>query len=239
MVRLAGITRQRHHIARWLGVRSDSDAQCQPGGHCKKRYATGSLDKGHVSKLKCAMMEQLGKRDDWECVEKRGNPVATPIVRGYLSFVQREQRRVGVGVKQAPLLVAVQLRGIGRDAPTPTNASHCRGAHRHDPGCGRSLRVLPYIEARFRKIGSGGVAGAANGWRRGVHFHFFVWKMTLRSASQAMVVRKILDCHEICAFTAVVKYQQPAEPMQWPIAEGSGFLSQSVPDGGEKEKSRR
>ena len=48
-------------------------------------------------------------------VEKRGNLVASPIVRGYLSFVQGEQWRVEVGVKQPLPLVAVQLRGLVRD----------------------------------------------------------------------------------------------------------------------------
>ena len=66
------------HIASRPGGRSHSDAQCQPGGHCKKRYAAASLDKGHASNLKCAMMEQLGKLDDWDCVEKRGNPERAP-----------------------------------------------------------------------------------------------------------------------------------------------------------------
>ena len=60
------------------------------------------------------MMEQLGKLDDWDCVEKRGNPVASPLVRGYLSFVRGEQRRVRVA-KQAPQSVAVQLRDGVRD----------------------------------------------------------------------------------------------------------------------------
>ena len=55
------------------------------------------------------MMEQLGKLDDWDRVEKKGNPVVSPIVRGHLSFVQGEQRRVGVEVKQTPLLVACLL----------------------------------------------------------------------------------------------------------------------------------
>ena len=96
-------------------VMSDSDAPCRPGGRCKKRYATSSLEKGHASKLKCAMMEQLWKLDDWDCVDKRGNPVASPVVQGYLSFVKREQRRVGVGVKHAPSTVAVQLRGLVQD----------------------------------------------------------------------------------------------------------------------------
>ena len=117
------------HIASRPGGRSHSDAQCQPGGHCKKRYAAASLDKGHASKLKCAMMEQLGKLDNWDWVEKLGNPVASPILGGNLSFVQGEQRRVGVGVKQAPTLAAVQLRGLVRDMPRrartlPTAAEH-------------------------------------------------------------------------------------------------------------------
>ena len=49
------------HIGSRLGVGSDSDAQCQPGGHCKKRCVAASLDKGHAPELKCTMMEQLGK----------------------------------------------------------------------------------------------------------------------------------------------------------------------------------
>ena len=103
------------NIASVPGVGSDRDAPSHPGGHCKKRYAAASLDKGHPSKLNCAMMEQLGNQHDWHCVEKRGNPVASPIVRGDLPFVLGEQRRVGVAVKQAPTLVAVQLRCFVRD----------------------------------------------------------------------------------------------------------------------------
>ena len=62
-----------------------------------KRYGAASLDKGHEPKLECAMMEQLGKLDDCDYVEKRGNPVASPLARRYLLFMQGEQRRVGVG----------------------------------------------------------------------------------------------------------------------------------------------
>ena len=47
--------------------------------------------------------------------QKRGNPVASPIVRGYLFCVQGEQREVGVGVKQASPLATVQLRSRVRD----------------------------------------------------------------------------------------------------------------------------
>ena len=61
------------------------------------------------------MMEHLSKLDDWDCVEKRGHPVASTLVRGYLSYMQQKQPRVGVGVKQAPPLVAVHLRRLVRD----------------------------------------------------------------------------------------------------------------------------
>ena len=121
------------HVASCPGAGSGSSAQCQPGGHCKKRYAAASLDKGRASKLKCAMMEQLGKLDYWDCVEKRGNPVACPIVRGCRSFVQGKQRQVGVVVKQAPPLVAVQLGGLVRDM--------CRRA-----------RTLPTVAERIAMI---------------------------------------------------------------------------------------
>ena len=56
------------------------------------------------------MIEQLGKHSDSDPVEQRGNPVASPLVRGYLAIAQEEQRRGGVSVKQAPPLVASQLR---------------------------------------------------------------------------------------------------------------------------------
>ena len=35
----------------------------------------------------------------------------------------------------------------------------------------------------------------------------FLFGKTLRSSSQAVGVRKTLDCHEICAVAAVVEYQ--------------------------------
>ena len=46
-------------------------------------------------------MEQVGKLDHWDYSQKRGGPVASPIVRGFLTFEQGEQRRVRVGGKQA------------------------------------------------------------------------------------------------------------------------------------------
>ena len=45
------------HSASCPGVGLDSDLQYHPSRHSKRRYAAASLDKGHASKLKCAMME--------------------------------------------------------------------------------------------------------------------------------------------------------------------------------------
>ena len=133
--------------------------------------------KGHASKLKCAMMEQLGKLDDWDRVEKKGNPVVSPIVRGHLSFVQGEQRRVGVEVKQTPLLVAVQLRGLVRDmrrraralptAAKPTEmirdvAIFCVAFHRMKRGFELSVAVASQVLQMARG--------------EGFIFYCFVWK---------------------------------------------------------------
>ena len=120
-------------------------------------------------------MEQLGKLEDWDCVEKRGNPVASPLMRGYLSFVQGEQRRVGVGVKQAPPLVAVQLRELVRDirrrAQTlPTAAQRIALIRDVAIFC----VAFHTMKRGVRAVGSGGVPGVADVGRRGFHFQFSV-----------------------------------------------------------------
>ena len=63
-------------------VGSDSGDQCRPSGRCKQRCAAASLNKGHASEPKCATMEQLGKMDDWDGFETRGNSVAMFVNKG-------------------------------------------------------------------------------------------------------------------------------------------------------------
>ena len=199
------------------------------------RYAAASLNKGHASKLKCAMMEQLGKLDDWDCVDKRGNPVASPLVRGYLSFAQGEQRRVGVGVKEAPPLVAVQLRELvcymRRCAQTlPTAAERiamirdvaifCVAFHTTKRGFELSVAVASQVWQM-----SGGEGFISN----------FLFGKTLQNSSHAVVVKKNQDCPEICAVATMVEYQQAAESMQWSLAKGSRFLFPTVLEDREKE----
>lgn len=67
----------------------------------------------------------------------------------------------------------------------------------------------------------------------GFMFNFLFGK-TLRSSSQAVVVRKNLDCREICAVAAMLEYQQAAASMQWSLGEGAGFLFLIVLDDGAK-----
>ena len=60
----------------------------------------------------------------------------------------------------------------------------------------------------------------------------FMFGKTLRNSSQVVVVKKNLDCREICTVAAKVEYQLAVESMQW--SAGSRFLFPSVLEGGEK-----
>ncbi|CAN0075198.1 unnamed protein product, partial [Laminaria digitata] len=159
-----------------------------------------------------------------------GNPVASPIVRGYLSFVQGEQRRVGVGVRQAPPLIAVQLRDLVRDmrrrgqtlataaeriAMIRDVAIFCLAFHTMKRGFELSVAVVSQV----LQMSEG----------EGFIFNFLFGK-TLRT----VVVRRNLDCREISAVAAMVEYQQAAESLQWSLAGGSGFLFPSVLESREK-----
>ena len=62
-------------------------------------------------------IEHLGKHNDWDAVEQRTNPVACPLVGGYLADVQEKQRREAVSAKQAFRLVAGLSRKLVMDMP--------------------------------------------------------------------------------------------------------------------------
>ena len=165
------------HAVTCPGVGLDSSAQCRPGGKCRKRYVAASLGKGQVSKLKCAMIEQLGEHSDWDPVEQRGNPVASPLVRGYLANAPEEQRRGGVSVKLASPLVASRLRRLVIDvrrrvATLPTAAE--RSA---------MVRDVVIFGVAFHTMKRGfelSVAVAAKNEtdirRRKIHFQFTLWE---------------------------------------------------------------
>ncbi|CAM9728164.1 unnamed protein product [Pylaiella littoralis] len=222
------------HAPTCPGVGTTSTSRCKLGSTCAKRYGAASLATGYVSRLKCVLMEQLGKLDDWDCVEKRGNPVASPLVRSYMTFVQGEQRKVGVGVKQASPLLASQVRDLvvdmRRRLPTLTTAAarmamtrdvavFCLAFHTMKRGFDLSVAVA----AKVLRLQGG----------EGFIFNFLFGK-TLRSSSQAVVVKKNLDCRAICAVAAMLAYQQAATSLQWSLGEGAGFLFPTVRDDGTK-----
>ena len=78
------------------------------GTKCRERFVAASLDKGQVSIFKICTIPQLGRHSGGDPVEQRGNPVASPLARGYLANAQEKQRRGGVSVKQAPPQVMSQ-----------------------------------------------------------------------------------------------------------------------------------
>ena len=130
-------------------------------------------------------------------------------------------------MKQAPPLVAVQLRELVRDmrrrAQTlPTSAE--RIAMIRDVGI---FCVAFHTMKRTFEL-SVAVASQALQMSGGEGFIFnFMLGKTLRNSSQAVVVKKNLDCREICA-VAAMEYQKAAEFTQWSLAKGSGFLFPSV-----------
>ena len=202
------------HDGTCLGVGLDDSSQCMSDGRCTKRYAAASLDEVKLSKLKWAMIEQLGKHSDGDPVEQRGNPVASPLVRGYLTNAQEEQRRGGVSVQQAPPLVKGQLQKLVgnmlRRVPTlPTAAERFA-----------MVRDVAIFCVAFHTMKRGfelsvALASQVLQMSRGEGFIFnFLFGKTLRESSQAVVVRRNVECRDICAVAAMVEYQQAATSMQ-------------------------
>lgn len=70
---------------------------------------------------------------------------------------------------------------------------------------------------------------------RGEGFTFnFLFGLTLRESSQAVIVRRNADCREISAVVAMIEYRQEAVSKRSALVEISGFLFPSVLDSGAK-----
>ena len=52
--------------------------RCGQRGGKLVRPLDESIEKGFVSKLRMAMKEMLGKGEEWNRIEKRGNPCSSP-----------------------------------------------------------------------------------------------------------------------------------------------------------------
>ncbi len=96
------------------------------------------------------MIEQLGKHSDWKPVEQRGNPVANPLGRGYLSNAQEEKRRGGVSMKAgAPTGGGPVAKVSQGHAATRGHSTGSGRTLRDGSGRGDVLRRIPHDEARF------------------------------------------------------------------------------------------
>ena len=211
------------HAADCAAVGSNTLEGCTPGSGCAKRYAAQSLDKGFVSKLKCAMSEVLGISEPWNDKEKRGNPADSAVVRGYLKSARVEQRRVGVTIQQArPMLAPMLLKLIRymRQSARQLETAKARVE--------RSRDIALFVTA-FHTVQRGfdlscalaaQVLGMPKG--EGLIFNFHFGK-TLRASSLAVVARRDRACHELCPVRAVQEFALVVGSMRWPPRAGYMF----------------
>ena len=82
---------------------------CPPGSGCSTRCAARSIDTGLVFKLRTAFRQHLGKGEEYDPVEKKGNPCSSVLVESYLPFVTGKQKAVGALVQQASPMLALSL----------------------------------------------------------------------------------------------------------------------------------
>ena len=131
-----------------------------------------------------------------------------------------------MGVKQGPPSVSVELRHLVWD--TRRRAQRLPSAAERIPLIRDAvISWVIHREVRCEGVGSGYIEIVVDDGKREVHFHFPLQKM-LRSSSQAVVVRKSLDCRKFCTVAAVVEYRQQAESMRGSLTSRSGFLFPSV-----------
>ena len=89
--------------------------KCGPRGGRRVRPLAESTDKGCISKLRMAIKETLGKAEDRDPTEKRGNRCFIPLVECYLTCVRNTQKLVGVPGKQATPLLTHDLARLLQD----------------------------------------------------------------------------------------------------------------------------
>lgn len=79
---------------------------------CAMRYAFGSLRTNYTSNLAMVYERLLGVASDGSDELKIGNPVRSDLVSQYMAFTREEQKKAGVAVKQAPVLLQSHLQQI-------------------------------------------------------------------------------------------------------------------------------
>ena len=81
-------------------------------GECTLRYAHDSIRTNYTSKIGMAYERDLGVTHDWNGTLRTGNPVRSDLVAQYMAFIREYQKKAGVEVSQAPVLLQNHLAVI-------------------------------------------------------------------------------------------------------------------------------
>lgn len=101
------------HAVQCEAVGTDSLEGCTTtAGACATRYSHESLRTNYVSKLTVTFERELGTEPAWNDTLRVGNPVKSELVTQYMAFTRKQQKKAGVLVKQAPVLLHSHLESI-------------------------------------------------------------------------------------------------------------------------------
>ena len=81
-------------------------------GECTKRYAHDSPRTKYVSELTFTYERDLSITADWSDALRIGNPIRSDLITKYMMFTREEQKKAGVTVKQAPVVLLSHLHAI-------------------------------------------------------------------------------------------------------------------------------
>lgn len=206
------------------GVGTDDESACDPGDPvCGKRYAAGTLDKSFVVKLRMEYRQSAHRGEDWDPIQRRGNPCGSPRVSSYLKYATETQKQVGVPIKQAaPILshTVVELLESMRLRATVAEPAQAIVI----------VRDMALFALAFHTMRRGFDLSNALGSHvlrlpdsTGLILNFQFGK-TLRSfADETVVVSPDTVTPSLCAFKAVTSYISAAYRVGWDLASGHLF----------------
>ena len=214
------------------GVGIADGGACRPDSGCAKRYAAGSMDKAFISKLRMAMREQLGKVEEWDPVEKKGNPCSSALVESYLTFVSEEQKQVGVPVKQAAPMLSHTLAQLLQSMRVRAQLAESLSQR---IAITRDIALFSLALYSMRRGFDLSFTLASRVLRlpesAGLVFNFLFGK-TLRKSVEAVVVLADVKNPQTCAFRGVTEYISAALAIGWDLT--AGYLFPVVECNGER-----
>lgn len=224
-----------------VGVGTDSFAECSTmEGACTLRYAAESLRTNYMSKLATAYERDLGVAPVWNEQLRTGNPVRSEVVTRYMAFIRSEQKRAGVLVKQAPVLLQTDLAAIV--GPMRARLQNTRDA------ANRLIlaRNIAIFTVAFSTTKRGDeltrtliqrILRLPN--RSGFLFKF-QWGKTMRDGSDHLLTVPYDDEHlATCAIRAVEQWVSLGEYHGWDMTKGYLFSSISVTATGSPVRDKR